>query len=506
METVTEFLNKLAGTGLRLSVEGGRLNCYAQKGVLTTDLKDGIVRYKSEIIALLEGREKGQPVQRVESSGRKAKEFPLSTGQKGLYILQKLQPEMGAYNVPICFKINSPIETEILAKAWAMVLEQFPILTARVIEKEGDLYHRLEDGCKTTIEQRSIEFADDEQWLSFLRKQAKQAFDLNRGPLTRIELFTQDKGKSVLLLNVHHIVFDGTSGMILLRALFTFYQQLCQGKPVHLSQDLRGYQEFVAWEEGMLGSARGAADAGYWQQQLSGELPILELLPDQARLGSGNLEGKTLVQELPEELCPWVHDFSKAHSLRPSVIFLAMFQVLLHRYTNQQDIIVGMPVTRRVAPEFAAEVGYFVNMVPIRTDCEEKLKLSDFLRRVQGTMLDAVYHSGYPFPLMLERLQVKQVRKNPVFQVTYAYQNFVNQDGVIPLLQQQGLHIENVAEIVQEGEFDLGLEVFEQKTSFSLHLKYNPGLYTANAMKGLLGHYVALLRDKIGRASCRERV
>ena len=104
-------------------------------------------------------------------------------------------------------------------------------------------------------------------------------------------------------------------------------------------------------------------------------------------------------------------------------------------------------------------------------------------------MLDAVYHSGYPFPLMLERLQVKQVRKNPVFQVTYAYQNFVNQAAFAQLLYQRTLDIENVAEIVQEGEFDLGLEVFEQKTSFSLHLKYNPGLYTANAMKGLLGHY-----------------
>jgi amino acid adenylation domain-containing protein len=495
VETVTEFLKELASKGVKLSAEAGRLNCYAQKGALTDDIRDGIIRYKSEIISLIESGQKLQQAETDKSSSRRSTEFPLSAGEKGLYILQKLHPEMSAYNVPLCFRINSELNTEMLAKAWEYALEQFPILTARVIEKEGDLYHLLDDGCKTTIQQRTVAFADDQQLLSFLQMRAKEPFDLNRGPLTRFELFIQDKRKSVLLLTVHHIVFDGASAMILLRSLVEFYRQLCEGKPVRLSPDLLGYQAFVAWEEAMLTSAEGAAHAGYWQRRLDGELPTIELLPDLPRPASASFEGMTLVEDLPEELSPWVHDFSKTHSLPPSVIFLAVFQLLLHRYTNQNDIIVGMPVMGRVEQKFAAEVGYFINMVPIRTNCEERLKLSDFLRRAQGAMLDALYHSSYPFPLMLDKLKLKQVGKNPVFQVTYAYQNFVKQISFGTLQQQGGLHIENVPGIFQEGDFDFGLKVFENEASFSLHLQYNPELYTQDTARRFIGHYCTLLRE-----------
>jgi hypothetical protein len=404
MDSAIEFLNTLASKGIKLSAEAGQLECYAQKGTLTNDIRDGIVKYRSEIIALFESRGKRQQAQTHKSLSRKVKEFPLSAGQKGLYILHKLHPGLSAYNVPICLEISSEFNKEALAKAWEYAQEQFPILTARMIEKDGDLYHLLDDGCKTTIQQHAIDFADDQQLLSFLQKRAKEPFDLNRGPLTRCELFTQDKRKSVLLLTVHHIVFDGTSAMILMRSLVGFYQQCCAGKPVRLSHNQPGYQEFVAWEKTMLASAEGAAHAGYWQRQLDGDLPTIEPLSDLPRPASASFEGKRLVEDLPEDLCSWVQDFSKTHSLPPSVIFLAVFQILLRRYTSQNDIIVGMPVMGRFEPRFAAEVGYFINMVPIRTRCEEGTKLSDFLRRIQCAMLDALYHSSYPFPLMLEKL------------------------------------------------------------------------------------------------------
>src|SRR5262245_13764933 len=183
MEAVIEFLKDLASKGVKLSAEAGRINCYAQEGALTDDIRDGITRYKSEIIALIEGSQKLRQAQTDNSSSRRSKEFPLSAGQKGLYVLQKLHPEMSAYNVPLCFRVNSELNAEMLAKAWEYVIEQFPILTARVIEKEGELYHLLDDGCKTTIQRRTIDFADDQQLLSFLQTRAKEPFDLNQGPL-----------------------------------------------------------------------------------------------------------------------------------------------------------------------------------------------------------------------------------------------------------------------------------------------------------------------------------
>ncbi|MBZ5509515.1 MAG: amino acid adenylation domain-containing protein, partial [Acidobacteriia bacterium] len=491
MDAAIEFLNTLASKGIKLSAEAGRLECYAQKGMLTSDIQDGIVKHRSDIIALFESRKRQQ---QARTHMGKAKEFPLSAGQKGLYILHKLYPGLSAYNVPLCLKINREVNKEALTKAWECLLEQFPILTARVIEKEGSFYHLLDDGCKTTIHQHAIDFADDQQLLLFVQKRAKEPFDLNRGPLARAELFTQDRQKSVLLLTIHHIVFDGTSAMILLRTLVEFYQQLCAGKPVRLSHGLPGYQEFVAWEESMLASAEGAAHACYWQQQLDGDLPTIELLPDLPRPASASFEGKRLVEDLPEDLCHWVQDFSKTHSMPPSVVFLAVFQLLLRRYTSQDDIIVGMPVMGRSEQKFLAEVGYFINMVPVRTRCEEGIKLSELLRRIQGTMLDALYHSSYPFPLMLEKLKLRHAEKNPVFQVAYAFQNFIKPEEFSTLLQQQGLSMEVMPGISQEGDFDLGLEIFEQETSFSVHLKYNSQLYLPDTAQRFIGNYCTLLR------------
>ena len=500
METVTEFLDQLAVKGVKLSSVAGQLKCYAPKGSLTSDVQEGISRHKAAILALLDGTNGGPQVEAVESSSATAKEFPLSAGQKGLYILQSLHPDMGAYNVPMCFRINGPDHAGLLAKAWDHVLEQFPILTARVIEKEGTLYHRLDDGCRTTIQRRHVDFADEEQFLSFLRKQAKQPFDLNRGPLTRIDLFVRDKQAPVLLLSVHHIVFDGLSVAIVLRSLFAFYRQLCEGNPVRLSHGLPGYQRFVAWEEAMLASAEGAAHARYWRQQLGGELPAVELPPDFPRRPSASFEGETLVEELPEDLSRSVLDFSKAYSLPPSVVFLGVFQLLLHRYTNQEDIIVGMPVMGRAAQQFAEDVGYFINMVPIRARCDGGTRMIDHLRTVRGSMLDALYHSMYPFPLMLSQAASGRGEVNPIFRMSYAYQNFISQtDAASWQDHQQVLGIEPVEGIWQEGEFDLALEIFESGTSsFTVHLKYNPHLYALRTITDVVEHYRVLLRAVSG--------
>jgi amino acid adenylation domain-containing protein len=494
--TVTEFLDALAIKGVKLSSEAGQLKCYAPKGSLTPDVQEGIARHKADIIAFLDGTNGGQQAQAAEPSPARAKEFPLSAGQKGLYILQSLHPDMGAYNVPICVRISGPVDTAILAKAWGHVLEQFPILTARVIDKDGTLYHRLDDACRTAVQRREVDFADDEEFLSFLQKQAKQPFDLNHGPLTRIELFVRDQQGPVLLLTVHHIVFDGASAAILMKSLLAFYQQLCAGNLVRLSHELPGYEGFVAWEEAMLASAEGAAHARYWRQQLQGELPAVELPPDFPRLPAASFSGTTRVEELPEDLSRVIGEFSRAHSLPPSVIFLGVFQLLLHRYTNQDDVIVGMPVMGRAGQQFAEDIGYFINMVPIRARCDGRDRMIDFLRTVRGTMLDALYHSSYPFPLMLNRAASGRREVNPIFRVSYAYQNFFKPSDAESLQpQQEDLQVEAVAGIWQEGEFGLSLEIFESGTaSFTVHVKYNPDLYAQRTIETMVERYRVLLR------------
>ena len=470
MQTVHEFLSELASAGVKLSAAAGQLSCYAQKGALTSELRDGIARFKPELLALL--GERARPVQ----------ELPLSAGQKGLYILQKLHPAMTAYNVPLCFQINADIDAAVLAKAWDSVQEQFPILTARIVESNGALVQRL-DGRKTSLQHVALH---DSNETAFLVAQVKQPFDLNRGPLTRAALYTRRGRKSILLLTVHHIIFDGASAVMTLRTLLDFYLQLSQGATPNVTPST-GYADFVTWEETMLASSEGAAHARYWQQQLDGA-PAVELPPDLPRPDGPALDGRTLVADLPEDLCNWVRTFSKSNAMPASVVFLGLFQLLLQRHTNEDDVVVGMPVMGRPSQRFATEVGYFINMVPLRARLGDAAQLVPFLRRTQATMLDALYHSTYPFPLMA-------ASGRAVFRISYAYQNFVRPADFMSMLQQQTFQLETVSGIWQEGDFDFGLEIYEgEGSAFSVHIKYNPELYTAARIERFYDRYCALLR------------
>ncbi|MGZ5444484.1 MAG: amino acid adenylation domain-containing protein, partial [Thermoanaerobaculia bacterium] len=495
METVTEFLKTLATRGVKLSAEAGRLNCYAQNGALTNDLRKGILAYKAEILALLEDRDKRQYGRVERTPDTHVTEFPLAAGQKGLYILQKVHPEMTAYNLPLCIRIGGDADVGILQRAWSAVLDQHPILTARIAERDGTLCHVLDNACRTSIRSESIAIDDAAELVSFLRGRVKQPFDLDRGPLNRIELFVLGDREHILLITIHHMIFDGVSAVVLLRSLLSAYQQLSEGKPLAPASEPVSYQEFVAWEESMLASNEGRAHGAYWEEQLTGELPSLELFPDRPRLASPSFEGATVVETLPADLSHAVRELVQARSVLPSVVFLSALELLLHRYSHQDEIIVGMPVAVRPGQKFAAQVGYFINMVPLRTRFAAATKFSELLRNTQRTMLDAIYHSAYPFELMLDNLRSKQGTKNAVFQVNYAYQNFISDASFASLLPKGDVSVRSVAEIGPEGYSDLGFEIFEKDGSFSVHIRYNPEVYAQDAIQRLAGHYAALLKS-----------
>ena len=422
------------------------------------------------------------------------KEFPLSIGERGLYILQSVHPKMNGYNVPFCFKLEN-INFDALNKAWKSVLQQYPILTASIVEREGVLYHSLDNTNITKVFRHEVDFSSWDECLKHFKERVKEPFDLSKDPLTRIDLFDSSQRGSFLLITIHHIVFDGASAVVLFRNLFNNYQQYCIGAEVSAKTLSSGYQDFVSWEESMLASEDGRLHAKYWREQLSGDLPKLELVPNQKGISSVDFEATTLVEALPTELCSWLQDFSRSQNMQQSVIFLAVFQLLLNKYTEQEDIIIGMPVMGRASEKFINEVGYFINMVPLRMKVDKTTKFTQFVAKVQAVMMDSLYHSSYPLPLMLESLQANKVGTNSIFQISYAYQNFMPEIDAVASAQLKAIGIEKIDGIYQEGDFDLGLEVYEAKEGFQLHIKYNADLYTAQVIGNLFKHYCTLMQS-----------
>ena len=490
MEDVWELLSELASKEIKLAVEDGQLNCYAPKGSLTAALTNGIARFKPAIIGILENSDS------VVSAARRPGDFPLSVGENSHYILQTLNPQR-SHAVPICITIDAAIDPGMLAQAWDRVIDRFPLLKTRILEQEGTLVHRLDEDCRSTVRRETLPLNTDEELVAHFQAKVLEPFDLHAGPLSRITLFTWAGSRTGLFILIHHIIFDGFSTGILLRALFAAYRDVSQGLPRPAARDASGFAPFVAWEAQMLASTEGARHSDFWQQQLRGELPRFKLLPDAPLPLPPDYKAEIVVSVLPKSSSQWLRDFAKSHSLQHSAVFLALFQLLLYKYSNQKDIVVVMPVIVRPDRQFSEEIGYFFNIVPIRAQFETPLALPDFLRRTQMTMLDAVFHSAYPFPLMLNR---QKVAGNTEFKVYFAYQEFANLgDSEFRAVREEfGLSPVSGFRQEAEGDFDLALEVFDDGDEFRIHLQSNPALYPNDTIRAMQLHFRVLL-DEIAK-------
>lgn len=489
MVAVLALLEDLSRKGIKLSVEGDQLNCFAPNGVITDDVRTAIARHKPTIVEALRSSDRRLDAPSSAGSGLPM-EFPLSVGQNMQYMLQTLNPER-SYAVPICLRMARPVEIDALQTAWSLVQTRYPILTARVVSREGALHQYFDAGCRTTIQQRPFDGCDSQSLLSCLQRRAAEPFDLSRGPLARFDLFSLQGGESVLLIVVHHLIFDGFSVGVLLNALFTFYKAQLAGVASTAAPSSSGYQDFVAWEKAMLESEEGRAHAEFWRRQVGGELPALSLLPDSVRHDS-DCKGRVLSRLLPAALTDWIAAYCQERSLTPAAMFLGVLQMLLHKYTGEEDIAVLMLAMVRPTRKFTADVGHFFNVLPMRARFDADLTVERFLGDSQKALLEALYHAAYPYSLISGTQDPERQPK-----VLYAYQGIWNMSdpasraiatefGLAPM---SGFHER------PEGDFELALEVYEDGSSFRLQVQTDPARHSSEWLERLLDCYVTLLQS-----------
>ncbi len=416
----------------------------------------------------------------------------LSDGQKGLWVLQKTYPEMSTYNIPLCFRIFKNLDVEIFRQACCVLLKQYPILTSSFKEDDGVLYQIMDPLASLVIEDEMQEVPSEFQKLLFiLNQKAKKPFILEEGPLLRVHLFSISENKSIVLIVIHHIIFDVHSSPLLIKTLLDTYQALSQGKEAILTPPPARYQDFVVEQQKILEKEEHLS---YWQQQLSGTLPTLDLPTDHPRFSSQSYQGKTHTSLLSAEESKRVKRFSKDKSIDLSTFFLCIFKGLLHQYTGQENLIVGISVDERRKKQFDKLIGFFINMVPVRSYCIENQSFLHFSKTVQATLANGFSHS-YPFSALVRHFNISDVENTPIFQAAFEYQEFLSSANLRRLQSDFSLPIEFIEEIHQEGEYELELEVQEQKHEFVLNLKYNSGLFDDSTIARMIGHYMKLLRE-----------
>jgi amino acid adenylation domain-containing protein len=431
------------------------------------------------------------------------KSYPLSSGQEAMWFIQQIAPESVAYNIFIAGKINSYLDINIVNRVWENIIENHPILRTTYTSNEGKPVQQINQQQKF-----NIEVIDSSNWSEDHLKEkifaiADCPFNLEKDAVMRVNLFTLSAKEHILVLTMHHIAGDMWSFDLLLsefRDLYTIEIAQVSQEHTETANDFltknKSYIDFIHWQSEMLSSSRGEKQWQYWQKQLAGELPILNLPTDKPRPPVQTYRGASYIKQLDEQLNQKIRNLALAYGTSPYQILLTAFYVLLYRYTNQQDILVGSPMRGRWGKEFKEIVGYFVNLTVLRVAIEENATFDKLLAQVSKTVREAQKHQDYPFALLIEQVQQQRDRSRPpLCQVSFTWQaQGWCEPKENPLhVQEQVLQMEPYLLGQRGANQDLSLMMREAKGVIEPCWQYNTDLFEATTIKQMARHFETLL-------------
>ncbi len=411
-----------------------------------------------------------------------------SYGQQALWLIHRLAPESAAYNVASAVRIQSEVEPGAMRRAFQKLVERHPALRTTFSDIEGTPVAVVCEEVEVSFDFEEVPSWNEEVLNQRLTKLALLPFNLETGPLFRVNLFKLSEEEYVLMLVAHHIVVDFWSLAILVHELGELYEAERHGRAVSLAPISKTYADYVGWQTEMLDGPEGLRLWDYWKKQLGGALPVLNLQHDHLRPAVQTYRGSSYNFELDVVLTRQLKTLGKNHDATLYMTLLAAFQVLLYRYTGQEDILVGSPAAARSRAAFSNVVGYFVNPLVLRADLSGNPSFTQFLSSVRRTVLDAFAHQDYPFALLVKQLQPERdVSRSPLFQVTFALQQaqLLKEQGLAAFaLGQAGaplrlgeLALDTMALEQRVAQFDLSLVMAEVGGGLRACLDYNTDIF-----------------------------
>ncbi len=417
--------------------------------------------------------------------------YPMSYGQKSLWFLYESAKHSSAYNIIFSIKVFQALDEVLLHRAVQKIVERHEILRTTYTQKEGKPFQIVKNSQRLDIEVVDAQEDDENRLKERIKDFNRQIFDLVNGPVMRIALFKRSINESVLAFSVHHIACDFFSFMILVEELFRVYFNLCSGSQIPLSKEVRQYNDYIKWQYSLINSQKGEQLLEYWKKEMGGDLPVLELAVNKQRPPIQTFHGNSIPFEINKELSGRLKEIAQQKGVTMFTLLLAAFHVFLYRYTMQDEVIVGIPLSGRSNDELKSVVGYLINMLPIRGRLAGNPSFEDFLKQIKDKVIGAIEHGEYPFPLLVEHLQPKRdPGRSPVFQTTFEllkYQKDLQNDTM------KELKIEPFDIPQQEGQFDIMLAVNELPESFIGVFLFNTDLFETSTIERMISSFLILL-------------
>ncbi|WP_375773035.1 amino acid adenylation domain-containing protein [Archangium gephyra] len=430
--------------------------------------------------------------QLLKEKAQKAKQAPLSFAQERMWFLYQWNPTSAAFNMPGAVRLSGEVDTEALRRALQELARRHETLRTTFSDQDGGLKQLVAPSLEiplSVVDLRDVPEGEREQKArEHTTAEARQTFDLTKGPLLRAALLRLAEREHVLLLSMHHIISDGWSLGVLVRELAALYAAFVQGQPSPLKALPLQYAELASWQREALQGEALETQLSWWRERLDPNA-ILELPTDRPRPTALSPHGARQTVMLPLALTQTLKSLGQREGKTLFVTLLSAFEVLLHRYTGQEDLVVGTPIAGRNRSELEGMIGLFINTLALRTSLSGRPSFRELMGRVHQTTVDAFAHQELPFERLVDALKPeRRLSHSPLFQVMFILQN-----APMPPLQAPGLVMEFQQPETGTTKFDLTLIATELPEGLRLVAEYSTDLFEAGTISRLLEHFQTLL-------------
>ncbi len=410
------------------------------------------------------------------------KYYEASSSQKRMYMIQQFNEDSVAYNMPVVFELEGEIDKQRIEETFKKLVIRHEALRTYFQTIDGEIVQKIDNSYQFKL----IDKKDNEEIDTIINNFIKP-FDLSKAPLFSVEL-VESKEKKYLLIDMHHIISDGVSANILTNDFVTLYKGE-ELEPLNLQ-----YKDFAAWQNNFLKSEEMKKQEEYWIKRFSDEIPVLNMPTDYERPVIQNFEGNSLSFKVNEETTEKLRKLAKEIGSTMYMVLLSAFNILLSKYSGQEDIIIGTPIAGRPHAELENIMGMFVNTLALRNKPERRKKYLEFLNDVKENSLKAYENQSYQFETLVEKLDiVRDTSRNPLFDVMFNLIDTEDSDDI----DLDGLILKQYSKENKISKFDLTLNALEKDKILEFSLEYCTKLFNKEDIERISKHYIRVLENII---------
>ncbi len=433
--------------------------------------------------------QKAPPITKIDRSQR----LPLSFAQQRLWFLDQLQPGGSFYNIPGAVRLTGALNVSALEQSLTEMVRRHESLRTTFDDEHGKPFMIIHEPQPVPLPLTDLSSLPEDERNAELKKITQEEnrlpFDLKQGPLFRTRLIRLGEDDHVVLFTMHHIISDGWSMGIFMQEIALLYRSFILGETPDLPELEIQYADYAAWQQNWLQGEVLEKELDFWRETIGLNPPALELPFDHPRPAVQTFNGKSISIRLNPETSAALKKLSQKEGATPFMTLLAAFQTLLHRYSGQEEILVGSPIANRNRSETEKLIGFFVNNIVLKSDFYDDPEFTDLLRRVRETTLNAYAHQDVPFEQIVDALQTERaLSHSPIFQVMFVMQNLPQSFFELP-----GLTMRSAEEETGSAKFDLSLIVNEGPDHFSFNFEFNTDLFEEETVRRMQRHFVTLL-------------